>query len=172
MENEFRNKILKEIARKHDVNMSLKWLIKMYNEEYPKLNITRDDFSVRVAKSPYEACMGFTIIAIPKFEETLDKNEVYRLAKYYDKLLGNAFKNHKDLMLPSNIGNLSWDDLDELFKEDNIIIGDTVIPRELITNEYDNVGEVAFISNNLSKNNKNSIELEFINKCCHFTKIN
>ena len=116
---EFRNKIIKEITIHHDCVTSLEWLINQYNRAYPELNIKEEDFSIRVSKSPEEACYISTVITISKSEETLNKNEVMKLSSHYDKLLKNAFDSHNELMNPYNICNLTWDYLEELYNRDN-----------------------------------------------------
>lgn len=58
-----RDELVKEIAAKVDVEMSLEYLIKVYNEKYPKYNFTSDDFGIRLARTPEEACYRFAIIS-------------------------------------------------------------------------------------------------------------
>lgn len=114
MNKDFRDTLIKEIARKVDTNCSLEWIISKYNEKYSDLKVSEKDFSIRVANTPAEACYCSTIITIPKNEEIFNKDAVIDMVIRYDKLLTNAFNNHNEIMKPSNIENLTWDDLREL----------------------------------------------------------
>lgn len=118
MENELdRYKLIQEIARHVNADANnLNFLISTYNLKYPGLNATVDDFSIRVAKTPEEACtIGVTII-IPKVDEKLSVVQTTFTIPYYQKLLTYAFHHHYDQLRPCNIGKLTWEDLETWHK--------------------------------------------------------
>ena len=113
MNKEYREKLIKEIARKVDVDMCLDYLIKRYNEEFEDLNVTKDEFGIRLAKTPEEACYISTIITIPKSEMSICEFEVREKAKHYDELIEKAFKEKYDFMKPEKLENIkSWEELE------------------------------------------------------------
>lgn len=115
MKKEYREKLIKEIARKVDVDMCLDYLITRYNEEFQDLNATKDEFGIRLAKTPEEACYISTIITIPKSEMDMSESDIKEKAKYYDSLIEKAFKDKYDFMKPDKLGNIkSWDELMDL----------------------------------------------------------
>lgn len=119
---ELRNKLIKEICIKQGCDMSLDYLIKRMNEEYPEMKINKDDFSIRVAKTPAEACYCYTIITIPKSEERMTPEDVRYLAKQYDKLL-NLAKNDPTLLEPSYIDEIkSWNQLRQLLLDEQKLL--------------------------------------------------
>jgi hypothetical protein len=117
MNKEYREKLIKEIARKVDVDMCLDYLIGRYNEEFEDLNITKDEFGIRLARTPEEACYISAIITIPKSEMDICESDVREKAKYYDSLIEKAFKEKYDFMKPKNLENIkSWDELEVMSK--------------------------------------------------------
>lgn len=119
MNKEYREKLIKEIARKVDVDMCLDYVIERYNKEFEDLNAKKDEFGIRLAKTPEEACYISTIITIPKSEMDICELRVKEIAKYYDTLLSRAFKGKYDFIKPENIEAIkSWHMLEELL-EDN-----------------------------------------------------
>lgn len=113
MKTELRNKLIKEIANKVDVECDLNYLISVYNKEYTDLNATSDEFGVRLANSPEEAVYRFVIITIPKSGQTMTDNEISFKAKEYNKLLDKLLKD-ENMSKPYNIGKYSWNDLQNI----------------------------------------------------------
>lgn len=110
----YREKLIKEIATKEDVGTTLNWLISIYNERFNDLKATVDDFGIRLAKTPEEACYISTIITCSKFETTMDEVNVKEKAKYYDFLLKEGFNKNLKELKPKNLNVLSWNDLEKL----------------------------------------------------------
>lgn len=111
MDEESKNKLIKEICIHENCSCNLEWLISQTNNKY-NCNITKEDFSIRVANTPEEACYIGTIIRIPKSEEQMLEEDVKYLAKEYDNLLKDVSNNNPIILDPRNLENIkSWNEL-------------------------------------------------------------